>query len=72
MIYKSGLPYLHWSNPFDMRIVGIESLSWTVLVLVAVLNACFVTFAYLGRTSEFILLSGRMDTFGGVVEHGDD
>ncbi|MET7707492.1 hypothetical protein [Micromonospora sp. NPDC005413] len=68
MIYKAELPYLRWDNLFHMRILGIDSLAWTILTLVALLNAASITYIYLARTWEFMHLSSRPSTFDGTRE----
>lgn len=69
MVYKAGLPFLQWKVPADMQILGITSMAWSVLTLLAVLNASTTGYAYLARTWEFIHLSTRTDGFGGPKEH---
>lgn len=69
MVYKAGLPFLQWKVPADMQILGITSAAWSVLMLLAVLNATTTGYAYLARTWEFMHLSGRTDGFGGPKEH---
>ncbi len=69
MVYKAGLPLLQWKVPPDMQILGITSTAWSVLMLLAVLNASTTGYAYLARTWEFIHLSARTDGFGGPKEY---
>ncbi|MFF5200114.1 hypothetical protein ACX27O_25905 [Micromonospora sp. SD19] len=69
MVYKAELPLLQWKVPADMQILGITSMAWSALMLLALLNASTTGYAYLARTWEFIHLSGRTDGFGGPKEH---
>jgi hypothetical protein len=63
MIFKANLNYLHWSNPYQLRILGTQSLSWTLLTLVSGLNALITAYIYLARSWEFTHLSTRIDAF---------
>ncbi|MDZ5443420.1 hypothetical protein U2F26_11845 [Micromonospora sp. 4G57] len=68
MVYKANLLYFRWDNFFDMRILGIKSLAWSGLTLVAILNATSIGYIYLARSWEFMHLSSRPNTFGGPKE----
>ncbi|MBM0255699.1 hypothetical protein [Micromonospora sp. 4G55] len=69
MIHKADLPYFRWENVADMQVLGIASLAWSVLTVLAVLNAAAIGYAYLARTWEFMHLSSRPDNFGGPKEN---
>ncbi|WP_405431883.1 hypothetical protein [Micromonospora sp. NBC_00617] len=69
MIYKADLPYFRWENVADMQILGIKSVAWSALTVLATLNAAAIGYAYLARTWEFIHLSGRADNFGSAKEN---
>lgn len=70
MVYRSGLPALHWHLPAHLTFLGITSLSWAMVTGIAILNAFATLYSCLLRTWEFKYLSARVRTEQVASEHG--
>ena len=70
MVYKSQLQELHWTNPAKISVLGITSLSWTILTLISALNASLITYLYLIRSWEFTQLASVEDELMDHKQHG--
>ncbi|NJP33359.1 hypothetical protein [Micromonospora thermarum] len=68
MINKAQLPHLAWDNFFGIQVLGIDSLAWSALTMVAIVNASCISYIYLARTWEFMHLSSRPSQFDSPKE----
>ncbi|MDG4784539.1 hypothetical protein O7626_01080 [Micromonospora sp. WMMD1102] len=68
MMFKANLPYFRWRNPLDIHVLGIESMAWSALTLVAIVNAMSIGYIYLAHTWEFLHLSNRSNGLGGGAQ----
>jgi hypothetical protein len=69
LITKSRLPFFDGSNPGNLQVLGIGKLHWSLLALLALLNAGAIAFVHIARFKEFMYFSSRVSDSPGHSEH---
>ncbi|MEV4704040.1 hypothetical protein [Actinoplanes sp. NPDC049316] len=69
LITKSKLPFFDGRNPTNLQVLGIGSLYWSLLTVLAVINVSAILFIHIVRFKEFMYFSSRVSDSPGHSEN---